>query len=628
MTEFDLGKVVGTDGRGIQSVELVSTVGKEKTYRITYTDEDYYEFTVKDGDDALNDIVTAWEQTLSDDKVPSEKLTKNTLDTKVDKVTGKGLSAEDYTTVEKTKLAGIEDGANKITVDDDLSSTSMNPLTNRRTYRWLTMKADKNSLATVATTGDYDDLTDKPTISSLGGDVTVEKQSSAESGYFATYHVKQGGTKVGASINIPKDFLVKSASIKTCTQDDVPVQGYVVGDKYFDFVINTKDGSATDEHLYVLVTDLIDTYTADEVTLTVVNNEFKVKNGGISSTQLSTGVNTSLGYADAYHNSPASTITSTDVTNWNGKIDTADIVDDLTTADPTKPLSAKQGKILKDLIDSLMPTVDNVVLTSDKSVLSAYDSESATLTATVTNSQSAPVEDVTVTFYKGSTVLGTATTNNSGVATLTYSATGAGDVTVTAGADSITSNNLSIEDCIRYDNVSIDKSSSYTSVQIDNRGVIQSFSFDTDHYVLSSVSEYFTGWKLADNMDNVEIQCDFKFPGANAYYQALLGYFNNTTSYCLRARGDKLVEEFIWNYDTSSTATTFYTHNIGFTDKYYSLKLRRVGNTATVSIYDGNTELATHNITITADNNAKLFFGFLSYQNRTVLVRNLKTKKI
>lgn len=32
---------------------------------------------------------------------------------KVDKVNGKGLSTNDYTTAEKTKLAGIVDGANK-----------------------------------------------------------------------------------------------------------------------------------------------------------------------------------------------------------------------------------------------------------------------------------------------------------------------------------------------------------------------------------------------------------------------------------------------------------------------------------------------------------------------------------
>lgn len=35
----------------------------------------------------------------------------NALEDKVDKVTGKGLSTEDYTTAEKTKLAGIEAGA-------------------------------------------------------------------------------------------------------------------------------------------------------------------------------------------------------------------------------------------------------------------------------------------------------------------------------------------------------------------------------------------------------------------------------------------------------------------------------------------------------------------------------------
>lgn len=37
--------------------------------------------------------------------------TTTALATKVDKVTGKGLSTEDYTTTEKTKLAGITAGA-------------------------------------------------------------------------------------------------------------------------------------------------------------------------------------------------------------------------------------------------------------------------------------------------------------------------------------------------------------------------------------------------------------------------------------------------------------------------------------------------------------------------------------
>lgn len=40
--------------------------------------------------------------------------TNNLLDDKVDKVSGKGLSTNDYTTTEKTKLAGISEGANKV----------------------------------------------------------------------------------------------------------------------------------------------------------------------------------------------------------------------------------------------------------------------------------------------------------------------------------------------------------------------------------------------------------------------------------------------------------------------------------------------------------------------------------
>lgn len=40
------------------------------------------------------------------------------LDTKVDKVSGKGLSTNDYTTTEKNKLAGISEGATKVEESD------------------------------------------------------------------------------------------------------------------------------------------------------------------------------------------------------------------------------------------------------------------------------------------------------------------------------------------------------------------------------------------------------------------------------------------------------------------------------------------------------------------------------
>lgn len=49
---------------------------------------------------------------------------KNQLSNKVDKVSGKGLSTNDYTTAEKQKLAGIAARANKTTVENVLTSTS------------------------------------------------------------------------------------------------------------------------------------------------------------------------------------------------------------------------------------------------------------------------------------------------------------------------------------------------------------------------------------------------------------------------------------------------------------------------------------------------------------------------
>ena len=49
---------------------------------------------------------------------------KDKLNNKVDKVEGKDLSTNDYTTAEKDKLAGIASGANKTTVEDVLTSTS------------------------------------------------------------------------------------------------------------------------------------------------------------------------------------------------------------------------------------------------------------------------------------------------------------------------------------------------------------------------------------------------------------------------------------------------------------------------------------------------------------------------
>ena len=121
--------------------------------------------------------------------------------------------------------------------------------------------------------------------------VNVEKQATAESGFAATYVVTQNGTQVGSKINIPKDFLVKSASVETVSTADDPYAGAAVGDKYIDFVVNTVDTSETAQHIYLPVNDLVDVYTAtnqtSEVTVAIdSNNNITASIGSIDANKI------------------------------------------------------------------------------------------------------------------------------------------------------------------------------------------------------------------------------------------------------------------------------------------------------------------------------------------------------
>ena len=300
--------------------------------------------------------VTSWSNPLSDVKYPSEKLVKNDLDTKasttqlnsvkdelegeidtlsgtvtsevsridtalngkVDKVSGKGLSSTDFTQAEKTKLANIQVEANKIIVDTSLNPLSTNPVQNAvicanfMTYEGVVellnnIETGHGKLLSVSIDSNGDLVVDDDGFEYYTSDevddgftVNVEKQNTAESGYLSTYVVKQGGSQVGVKINIPKDFLVKSASLKTATSSDLSTlgSGFSVGDKYIDWVINSKDatGTAGAEHLYLNVGDLVDAYSADESSLTKSNsNVFSVKNGGISTAKLDSTLQTAIG---------------------------------------------------------------------------------------------------------------------------------------------------------------------------------------------------------------------------------------------------------------------------------------------------------------------------------------------
>ena len=277
------------------------------------------------GKEDSSNKVNVWSSIPNDSRYPSEKLVKDSLDGKANAssipTSTSQLTNDSGFLTQHQDISGKEDKTNKV-VSWSPTTKDTNYPSEKLVKSSLDLKADASSIPTSTSqlTNDSGFLTQHQSLD--GKTVTVEKQSSAESGYAHTYIIKQGGSQVGSKINIPRDFLVKSGSVKTVTTANNPVSGYVLGDKYIDFVINSKDGSATDEHMYILVSDLVEdtTYTADETTLQLTNGQFKVKNGGIGTTQLATGVNTSLGYANDWNSSVAKGITQTDITNWNNAV--------------------------------------------------------------------------------------------------------------------------------------------------------------------------------------------------------------------------------------------------------------------------------------------------------------------
>lgn len=126
------------------------------------------------------------------------------LSTKVDSVAGKGLSSEDYTSEEKTKLAGLSN------YDDTAIKAD------------LAKKANDADLATVAKSGLYSDLTGTPTIPSKTSELTNDSGflTSVPSEYVTE-------TELAA-----KGFLTEHQDISGKADKATTLAGYGIGDAY------------------------------------------------------------------------------------------------------------------------------------------------------------------------------------------------------------------------------------------------------------------------------------------------------------------------------------------------------------------------------------------------------------
>ena len=179
------------------------------------------------------------------------------------------------------------------------------------------------------------------------------------------------------------------------------------------------------------------------------------------------------------------------------------------------------------VVSDVAPSYDDIVLSADDSILSYYDGDSTTLRAQLMDgSSTASVSGVTVEFFKGSTSLGTAQTDNNGVATKTYTSTGAGDISLTASDGTLVSETFSIEDCDFYipEIVKTTTTSTDTSYPsgVDYACQLTNYELSFTYQMHASFRLYFTNTKVT----NIGDPCNYGFGFAR---EGTVGKFNVST---------------------------------------------------------------------------------------------------
>ncbi len=122
--------------------------------------------------------------------------------------------------------------------------------------------AQENKIETISLNGKEIQIVNKKVNIEIpaAAEYSIAKATTADDGFSATYYLTKDGEQTGQKINIPKDMVVQSGTVKTCETADAPLEGFKVGDKYIDLVL----ANAEDTHIYIKVTDLVDEYIAGE----------------------------------------------------------------------------------------------------------------------------------------------------------------------------------------------------------------------------------------------------------------------------------------------------------------------------------------------------------------------------
>lgn len=255
------------------------------------------------------------------------------------------------------------------------------------------------------------------------------------------------------------------------------------------------------------------------------------------------------------------------------------------------------------------PVITSISLSTSKSILSKYASESSLLTAIVRDQFNKPVPNQTVTFKRGTDTLSSVTTGSTGEATYNYVSTGGGDTSITVNAGTL-SNEVIIEDCIYFspeERIFIKDSATY--IPFDNNLILElpskyEWSVDLKQTGVSSGNEHRMYLAPSEKVEESLISNDQPNPSI------MVGYSYYDAQWGTRATST----------DASGTLVS------GLIDKYHSFKITRE-NESFNCIIDGK-NVSTKTFPDLHNGYSQFKFLMVIWGKGSMGVKNLKIKAL
>ena len=307
MVKYELGYVKGADGNGIVSVVKTATVGLVDTYTITFSDGSTTTFQVRNGEDGSSQTIDSSLSTTSVNAVQNKVITGA--------LNGKASSSHSHSIGDVSSLQSSLDG--KSDTGHTHTKSNITDFAHTHDDRYYTETETDNLLSGKASsshTHTKSEITDFPTIPTKTSDLTNDGDGS-------NVFVKDNDNRLNDNRN-PLSNKLNPTSTNPVDLNNVRGTGfyYALGNVNIQYVSNLPSDWGNIS-FYLTVEETHDANYCKQ-TITSYNGGKMFVRGRVGGTW---GV-------------------------WKSYLSSDNIVDNLTSTSSTSVLSARQGKVLSDLI--------------------------------------------------------------------------------------------------------------------------------------------------------------------------------------------------------------------------------------------------------------------------------------